>query len=52
MAIYDDDISITGSLNISGSIIPNVADGVETSSFDLGSETAAWEGPLCVYGIY
>lgn len=41
-AIYDDDVSISGSLNISGSIIPNVADGVETSSFDLGSETAAW----------
>jgi hypothetical protein len=33
---------ITGSILISGSIIPNVGVGELTSSFDLGSETAAW----------
>jgi len=33
---------ITGSILISGSIIPNVGTGETTSSFDLGSETAAW----------
>ena len=41
-AIYDDDKSLSGSINISGSIIPNTADGENTSSFDLGSATAAW----------
>jgi hypothetical protein len=34
---------ITGSILISGSIIPNVGVGETTSSFDLGSETAAWK---------
>ena len=34
--------TITGSILISGSIIPNVGVGQTTSSFDLGSETAAW----------
>jgi hypothetical protein len=34
--------TITGSILISGSIIPNVGIGETTSSFDLGSETAAW----------
>ena len=34
--------TITGSILISGSIIPNVGAGELTSSFDLGSETAAW----------
>ena len=41
-AIYEDDVPISGSILISGSIIPDVADGQLTSSFDLGSETAAW----------
>jgi len=42
-AIYEDEVSISGSILISGSIIPNVgaADNF-TSSFNLGSETAAW----------
>ena len=35
--------SITGSLGISGSIIPAVGVGQTTSSFSLGSETAAWK---------
>jgi hypothetical protein len=35
--------SITGSLGISGSIIPAVGEGELTSSFSLGSETAAWK---------
>jgi hypothetical protein len=34
--------TITGSILISGSIIPAVGVGQTTSSFDLGSETAAW----------
>jgi hypothetical protein len=34
---------ITGSLGISGSIIPAVGVGEITSSFDLGSPTAAWK---------
>lgn len=34
---------ITGSLGISGSIIPAVGVGELTSSFSLGSETAAWK---------
>jgi len=34
---------ITGSLGISGSIIPAVGVGQTTSSFSLGSETAAWK---------
>jgi hypothetical protein len=34
---------ITGSILISGSIIPAVGVGETTSSFDLGSETAAWK---------
>jgi len=34
---------ITGSILISGSIIPNVEIGETTSSFDLGSPTAAWK---------
>ena len=42
-SIYEDDVSISGSVLISGSIIPNVASGETTSSFDLGSETAAWK---------
>jgi len=36
-------LSLTGSLTISGSIIPNVGVGQLTSSFDLGSATAAWK---------
>ena len=35
--------SITGSITISGSIIPTVGVGELTSSFDLGSSTAAWK---------
>jgi len=35
--------SITGSIEISGSIIPTVGAGQTTSSFSLGSETAAWK---------
>jgi len=34
---------LSGSLLISGSILPNVASGSTTSSFDLGSPTAAWK---------
>jgi len=33
---------VSGSLLMSGSIIPNVGNGSYTSSFDLGSATAAW----------
>lgn len=39
---YLGDQIITGSILISGSIIPNVGVGETTSSFDLGSPTAAW----------
>jgi hypothetical protein len=35
--------TITGSILISGSIIPAVGVGQTTSSFDLGSSTAAWK---------
>jgi hypothetical protein len=35
-------VTISGSLLMSGSIIPNVGIGTTTSSFDLGSPTAAW----------
>jgi hypothetical protein len=35
-------VVISGSLLMSGSIIPNVGDGSYTSSYDLGSPTAAW----------
>jgi hypothetical protein len=35
--------TITGSILISGSIIPAVGTGETTSSFSLGSETAAWK---------
>ena len=35
--------TISGSLLISGSIIPNVLSGSSTSSFSLGSPTAAWK---------
>jgi len=41
-AIYDDTVSLSGSIFISGNIIPNTGDGETTSSFDLGSETSAW----------
>ena len=34
-------LSISGTINVSGSIIPNTG-GAISSSFDLGSETAAW----------
>ena len=34
--------TISGSMQVSGSIIPNVKDGATTSSFDLGSPTQAW----------
>jgi hypothetical protein len=37
------DIIVTGSIEVSGSIIPNVGNGELTSSFDLGSSTAAWK---------
>ena len=36
-------IITSGSILISGSIIPNVPSGSVTSSFSLGSETAAWK---------
>jgi hypothetical protein len=36
-------VEISGSLNVSGSIIPNVGVGESTSSFSLGSSTAAWK---------
>lgn len=36
------DLNISGTLNISGSIIPNTSGAETTSSFDLGSPTAAW----------
>lgn len=35
--------TITGSILISGSIVPNVGVGETTSSFNLGSVTAAWK---------
>jgi hypothetical protein len=37
-------VTISGSLLMSGSIIPNVGSGTTTSSFSLGSPTAAWKG--------
>ncbi len=40
---YIGDQIITGSILISGSIIPAVGVGETTSSFDLGSSTAAWK---------
>jgi len=42
-AIYEDDVPISGSILISGSIIPNTTGAETTSSFNLGSETAAWK---------
>jgi hypothetical protein len=36
-------LDVTGSMGISGSIIPAVAAGQYTSSFSLGSPTAAWK---------
>jgi len=41
-AIYEDDVSLSGSIFISGNIIPNADDSL-TSSFDLGSATNAWK---------
>ena len=42
-AIYEDEVSLSGSILISGSIIPNVGALDDfTSSFNLGSPTAAW----------
>ena len=38
----DNGMQISGSIRISGSIIPDVTPGTLTSSFDLGSSTAAW----------
>jgi len=38
-----EDLNISGTLNISGSIIPNTISGQTTSSFNLGSATAAWD---------
>jgi len=35
-------MQLSGPLRISGSIIPNTAPNILTSSFDLGSSTAAW----------
>lgn len=40
---YLGDQIITGSILISGSIVPNIGVGSTTSSFSLGSETAAWK---------
>jgi len=40
---YLGDQIITGSILISGSIVPDVGIGETTSSFSLGSETAAWK---------
>lgn len=37
------DVTITGSILISGSIVPNIPAGSTTSSFSLGSPTAAWK---------
>jgi len=40
----EEDLIISGTIYVSGSIIPSVeAGGDNTSSFDLGSETAAWK---------
>jgi len=36
-------LNVTGSILVSGSIIPNVGSGEFTSSFNLGSATAAWK---------
>ena len=38
-----EDLNISGTLNISGSIIPNTITDQTTSSFNLGSATAAWD---------
>jgi len=40
--IYENDISLTGSITISGNIIPSSSTTDVTSSFDLGSPTSAW----------
>ena len=42
-AIISGSLTITGSILVSGSIIPNVGSGEFTSSFNLGSATAAWK---------
>jgi len=36
-------LTISGTVNISGSLLPNTIDGENTSSFNLGSPTAAWK---------
>lgn len=40
--IYENDISLTGSITIGGNIIPSSSTTDTTSSFDLGSPTSAW----------
>jgi len=40
--IYENDISLTGSITIGGNIIPSSSVTDNTSSFDLGSPTSAW----------
>jgi len=40
-SLPDEDLHISGTINVSGSIIPNTS-GKISSSFDLGSPTAAW----------
>ena len=41
-SVSDASLTISGTINISGSIIPNTNGADTTSSFDLGSPTAAW----------
>jgi len=41
-ALNRTDLTISGSILLSGSLLPNVGSGEVTSSFDLGSPTAAW----------
>ena len=43
-------ISLSGSLNISGSIIPATGNGTFTSSFSLGSPTNAWKDLYLSHG--
>ena len=42
-SLLADNIIVSGSILVSGSIVPNVPVGSSTSSFNLGSPTAAWK---------
>lgn len=43
VGVLNQNVVISGSISISGSIVPAVSNGVYTSSFSLGSPTNAWK---------